>query len=73
MTHAFSSADPEQVVSIVLTTCADPKGTIASKDKLKQNAPSILAGLVLGSWFNGLNWATDEPSSRDVEVIATTG
>lgn len=73
MTHAFSSADPEQVVSIVLTTCADPTGAIASKDKLKQNAPSILAGLVLGSWFNGLDWAADEPSSRDVEVIATTG
>jgi DNA (cytosine-5)-methyltransferase 1 len=73
MTHAFSSVDREQIVRIVLTTCADPAGGIVSKDKLTQNASSILAGLVLGSWFNDLDWAVDAPSGRAVEVIATTG
>jgi DNA (cytosine-5)-methyltransferase 1 len=73
MTHAFSSADSEHVASIVLTTCADPTGAIASKDKLIQNAPSILAGLVLGSWFNVLDWAAGEASGRELEVIATAG
>ena len=73
MTHAFSSADREHVARIVLATCADSTGAIASKDKLMQNGSSILAGLVLGSWFNDLDWAASEPPDREVEVIATTG
>ena len=72
MTRAFSSADPEKVAQIVLNICADPTGVVVSKDKLVQNAPSILAGLVLGSWFNVLEWSASEPLGRRVEAIATT-
>lgn len=73
MTHALSSANPEEVVDIVLVACADPTGAIASKDKLRRNAPSILAGLVLGSWFNSLEWAVEERARCGVEAIATAG
>ena len=73
LTHVLTSADRETIANVALAACADPAGIIASRDKLAQNAPGILAGLVLGSWFNGLNWAPDEPSCQGVEVLATAG
>jgi DNA (cytosine-5)-methyltransferase 1 len=71
MTHVFTSADREEVINVVLATCADSSGNIVSKDKLTKNAPAILSGLVLGSWFNGLTWAADEPARRDLAIIVT--
>jgi hypothetical protein len=73
MTHAFTSADRKEVVKIVLATCTDPTGAIASKEKLNWNALAILAGFALGSGFNGIDWAAEEPGSRDAKVIATAG
>ena len=61
------------VVEIVLAACLTREGNIVSKDKLVQNAPAILAGFILGSWFNGLHWATENPTCRPLEVAATAG
>ncbi|HVR90557.1 MAG TPA: DNA cytosine methyltransferase [Novosphingobium sp.] len=73
LTHAFSSSGGEGVVEAMLAACADPAGNVASKEKLAKNAPAILAGLVLGSWFNCLPWADDEVVSRPLGIVASVG
>ena len=73
LTHALTSACRTEVAEAVLSVCTDPRGLLASKQKLSQNAPAILAGLVLGSWFNRLEWAADDMPSRPAKVAVTVG
>jgi hypothetical protein len=62
----------ETASKLVLKMCRDPDGSAVSKDKLSRNAIPILAGLILGSWFNGLSWAV-APSETNLLKQAFSG
>lgn len=73
LSSAFATAEAQEVVALVLASCLDDHGTVASKEKLTRNAPGILAGLVLGSWFNTLQWACDIVETGEQEPAFSVG
>lgn len=72
LSSIFASALRDKVAGLVLVSCLDDAGTIASREKLTRNAPGVLAGLILGSWFNSLPWAcdVDETGEQGVAFLA---
>jgi len=58
LTSAIAATAPDgRAAELVLTACRQAHGEPASKEKLVKNALSLLAGMLLGSWFNSLPWA----------------
>lgn len=44
------------VAQKVLACCRSGEGPILSEAKLRRNSTAVLAGFLLGSWFNVINW-----------------
>lgn len=72
MTSIFAASPVDQVKRTVISLCTAPDGSIGSAEKLRQNAPAVLAGLLLGSWFNGLRWA-EQPQGGAEKALVSTG
>ena len=58
LTNELSRLAGELVEEKVLACCGLSKGSASSQAKLRRHARAVLCGLILGSWFNSLEWAS---------------
>lgn len=63
----ISDMPSDLVVQLVLACCATGEGALKSKDKLTLNAVAVMAGILLGSWFNELAWGGQVPIQFEAE------
>lgn len=69
--NELSRLADELVEEKVLSCCGLLKGSASSQAKLRRHAHAVLCGLLLGSWFNGLEWASANVTATKQRRVAT--
>lgn len=70
LTNEISRLPDELVEDKVLSCCGLSKGSTSSQAKLRRHAHAVLCGLLLGSWFNSLEWASAKAAPAKQRRVA---